>query len=169
MAIERFARLVLGANLSGTDNADGSITLDVAATGGATLLGYTQFTSSVTQNATTAAGADTVVSVASVVVPAATLICVEFSAPLITSAAASNIRCSLWQGSTDLGAITNSLGSGTQNAPVYARRYLTPGAGTYTYTIKVYSNGGSAGGTVFAGAGGAGTMMPGYIRVTSGS
>lgn len=136
--------------------------------GGFSLLNYTEFTSPVTVSGTTPGTANTLVTAsAAVTVAAATLICVEFYAPNLSPASTTAIWCDLFQDATELGLIgSNGAGSASTFSTVFARRYLTPGAGSFTYAVKAYR--GTANGTVNAGSGGAAAWPPGYIRVTSG-
>ena len=73
----------------------------------------------------------------------------------------------LWDGSTDLGqlALIYSPGSNTMGTPVYARRRLTPTAGSHTYRIRGYCSGGT--GKLQAASGAPSTYVPAFIRVTT--
>jgi hypothetical protein len=136
--------------------------------GGFSLLNYTEFTSPVTVSGTSEGTATTLVTAsAAVTVAAATLICVEFYAPNVIPAATTAIWCDLFQDATALGLIASLQSPATTIfSSLFARRYLTPGAGSFTYAVKAYR--GTANGTVNAGSGGAAAWPPGYIRVTSG-
>lgn len=135
---------------------------------GVTVGSYVQFTGSVAVAATTAAAATTIVTAASVTVPAATLVTVEVYAPRFQTASAETIFLMLWQDSTDLGMLGRfASGAGTLFGPVQVRRYLTPGAGAFTYSARAYSSSGTS--SIQGGAGGTDTLLPGYIRVTTGS
>jgi hypothetical protein len=72
-----------------------------------------------------------------------------------------NLICNLYDGSTDLGRITNT---GVSGGPVYGVRYLTPSAATHTYSIRVWKSSGTS--TAYAGAGGVGTALPAFMRIT---
>lgn len=128
-----------------------------------TVFSYVEFTSNVTISATSAATANTVVTAASVTLDGSTMICVEFYAPTLTTT--STLLLSLWQDSTDLGLV--ALISGTTEAPALVRRFLTPSAGAYVYSIRGYRS--SANGTVKGSTGGSDTFLAGYVRVTAGA
>lgn len=77
----------------------------------------------------------------------------------------------LYDNTTDLGIIGRtgftSWGSGNITpafGPIVAKRKLTPTAASHTYKVRAVT--GSSNGTIKAGAGGASTNMPGYIRIT---
>lgn len=132
-------------------------------------LGYQEFTSDVTTTATTEGTATTVVTSPSVTVDGSTPIFVQFFAPVVrNNTAAAIVRLHLFEGSTPLGDIgwAEEPSAGTDGGgPFFVSRRLTPSAGSHTYTVKVFVSAGS--GLVRAGAGGTGTFVPGYIRVTS--
>jgi hypothetical protein len=132
--------------------------------GGVTVLNYTTSTAAVTINATTEAAANTVITSGSCVVPAATLICVEFFAPSAICGTGGWMIVNLWQDSTRLGRI-QGLTLDVERG-IFARQFITPGAGTYVYSIRAWR--GTADGTIKGGAGGSTAYMPMYIRVTSG-
>jgi hypothetical protein len=91
-------------------------------------------------------------------------IMVEFFAPAANSGSSDFIKLALWDGATDLGHIARVGGGG--NMPVRVGRRLTPTAASHNYLVKL--EGGSAGsgiGQVMASTGGAGNLLPGYIRV----
>jgi hypothetical protein len=67
----------------------------------------------------------------------------------------------LWDGATDLGRLNDNVN--VQMYPYKAVRRLTPTAASHTYKLRGWANGGN--GTVVAGAGGAGVLMPGFIRI----
>jgi hypothetical protein len=64
---------------------------------------------------------------------------------------------------TDLGRLTSFVGAVSSSGTVHLVRRLTPTAASHTYKIRGWSSSGTA--VVHAGAGGAGTVMPGFIRV----
>jgi hypothetical protein len=90
---------------------------------------------------------------------------IVFSAPLWdsnTGGASSGI--SLWDG-TDLGRLAYAITGGNQTAGLRVSRFLTPTAASHTYKARAWRTAGGANATVHAGAGGAGTLMPGYIAI----
>lgn len=129
-------------------------------------IAYVEFTNSV---ALTTAVADVVSSGA--ISYAATPIWIEFFAPrvIFPNGAAGIIHLELWDGATELGRLGeigfNAWGSGNLQ-PVtntYAARKLTPTAASHTYKVRAKMS--ASTGTIAAGAGGAGVLLPGYIRV----
>lgn len=125
---------------------------------------YVEITSNVTVSATTEAGSTTVITGNAVSYNGSTRVKIEFFAPLVD--ARQFVVCTLWDGSTDLGWIsqTESNNSTTMGGPHYGVRYLTPSNASHTYSIKAYR--GATAGTVFAGSGGAGNPLPAYMRIT---
>jgi hypothetical protein len=141
-----------------------------AAGGGVTELSYVEFTSSVSISATAEGSANTVVTAASLTVDGSTLICVEFYCPnvVLAPAASAQLIVVLYQGSSSIGRLAQLIteGSASGGPSVFARRYFTPSAGTYTWSVRAWEFNGTA--TVSAGAGGSGNPFPGYIRITKG-
>lgn len=128
---------------------------------------YVERTTDVTLAGTTEAAATTIVTSSAVTYDGATDIFIEFFAALMTWQDNSNTRFWLYDGSSSIGEIgrTTVLPSGhTIQSPLLLRRKLTPSAGAHTYSIRGSSSGGT--GVVAAGAGGAGAVVPAYIRIT---
>jgi len=127
-------------------------------------LGYVEFTADVAFNAVT-----DIVSLGSITYDGG-LVMIEVYIPEIqaTSSVASLAEVKLDMDGADLGIIAAvgqwAWGSGNLGvaAQVLARRRLTPAAGAHTIKARAISTGGAA--TAKAGAGGAATLMPGYIR-----
>lgn len=164
-----------GANITLT-TAGNDIEIAASGGGGVTLLNYTQFTSTVTISSTTESGANTVVTAsAGLTVDGSTLICVEFYSPGVACGSSNNsfVIVDLFQDSGGGAAAIGRLGvvqSGSANsdaASMFARRYLTPSSGTYTWSVRAWR--GTSDGEVRAGAGGTAAYFPGYIRITSGT
>ncbi len=94
---------------------------------------------------------------------AATPIVVEFWAMRVTAGGAAFVSLSLLDGATDLGILFRQPAS-TQSEAIFVSTRLTPSAGSHTYKIAGINNAGQTS-TVSAGAGGAGTVRPGFIRI----
>ncbi len=126
-------------------------------------LDYAQITSNVNQTATTEGTGNTVVTGASVTYDGAPVM-VEFMSSQVNPSGNNTLTFVLVDAGTAigwLGVINTSAGI---YMPVCLKRRFTPSAGAHTYGIEVF--GGASGGTVFAGAGGAGVNMPAYMRIT---
>jgi hypothetical protein len=138
------------------------------ATGLSGLIAYAEITSPVTVSATVESSPDLVVTSGSLTYTAVP-IKIEFSAYEVSSGAtaASFTVLNLWDSSTDLGRIGlvgHASGAQPVSAAVNLIRYLTPSAGSHEYRIRAWRA--VSNGTVQAGAGGAGTADPAYIRVS---
>lgn len=66
--------------------------------------------------------------------------------------------------SASIGRLANITNATSQNRECFARRKLTPSAGSRTYSVRAIVASGS--GAITNGAGGAATYMPGYLRIT---
>ncbi len=133
----------------------------IAASGSVgSLLDYVTQATSLTVTATTDATAQAFVTGNSVSYDGSTAICVEGFAEN-ASATVTNI-CNVYDGSTDLGRVWQM--NGGFNIAVFFRFYLTPSAGSHTFSLRFWKTSGTA--AVNAGAGGAGVTSPGYIRIT---
>lgn len=131
------------------------------------VLAYVEFQANVSVTATTAATAVTVVSSGALTYEAAPIE-IEVYAPQVDSAAVlgADVRCSLWDSTTDLGQIgvpVQAPAAQITTAAFYVKRRLTPSAASHTYIWKAWRSGGN--GTIYGGAGGAGVSMPGFIQV----
>ena len=133
---------------------------------GVSELAYLEFTAPVSVPVVAAASAVTVVATGSLILTAVAHT-VEFTCPQVVTggSATSDVRVSLWDGTTDLGvlAVVKNNTNTALNAPVVCRRRLVPTAGAHTFTVKAFAAGQT--GSITAGAGGAGALLPGAIRV----
>ena len=89
-----------------------------------------------------------------------------FYAPFVQPAAGESLYVHLFDTGTNIGRMAH-VTSAAQiiRAPVFAQRWLTPPAGTHTYTLRSY--GSVTGGSVGAGAGGLDpALMPAFFRIT---
>lgn len=125
-------------------------------------LDYVERTTNLSVSATTAAGANDFIVGNAITLDGVTRIRIEF---YVTIAEASQfIQCSLWDGSTDLGIISDAS-SGGIDVPHFCVRYLTPAAGTHTFKIKAFRGTGTA--TLYASPGGVGNdYVPAFLRVS---
>lgn len=129
---------------------------------------YNQFTSNVTISSTTEAGANTIVTSDTINYDGSTTIIIEFystQARPDTGAAGRNLSIWLFEDGSSIGLIGHmqTPAAGADNKPILLRRRLTPTSGSHTYSIRGSVSAGN--GLVAANVGGAGTDMPGYIRI----
>jgi hypothetical protein len=175
-AADTAARLAVGSN-GHVLTADSAQTLGVkwaaaAGGGGVTEDSYVEFTSLVSITATTEATSTTIVTAAAVTAAGGVKYCVEFYSPQAitgTNASPAYLNISLWDGSTVLGriaSVSHADASNPVSTPIWVCRYLTPSAGSHTYSVRAYYVNSAP--LVNAGAGGTTTYMPGFIRVTHG-
>lgn len=124
---------------------------------------HNEFTANTTITATTEAGAQQVRDASAVTFDGATAAIIEFFAPYIANPAAAVMLLALYDGAASIGIFAQTA-LGGNGMPMLLRRRLTPSATSHTYSVRAWVSSGS--GTVFAGAGGAGLMVPGYLRIT---
>lgn len=143
----------------------------VAGGGGYTELAHVAFTAPVAITASTEATATEIVSAGAVVFDGAQVVVIEFYCNDYAAGSAGNIATVvLYDGAGSIGQLSEHrvhASSNGINGPVYVARRLTPSAASHTYSIRAYSN--VAGGntlTFYAGAGGSGNRVPGFIRIT---
>jgi hypothetical protein len=131
-------------------------------------MAYVEFVANVVPTGTTAATAIDVVSAGAITFDGATTVDIEFySYGLSSPSAIGSTLIDLWDASTDLGIMAQALNSAasTMVVPCLVRRTVTPSAGSHTYKARVWATS-LAGAFAGAGAGGAGVVMPGYIKIT---
>ncbi|HEY6018707.1 MAG TPA: hypothetical protein VIY48_02100 [Candidatus Paceibacterota bacterium] len=126
-------------------------------------LAYNEFTADVSQTATTAATANTVVTASSISLDGSTPVVVEFFAPYGISAAGQLLNIELYDNGSATGLMGTFGAAATIDGTPNYRRRITPSAGAHVYSARAWA--GAAGGTVKAGVGGAGVLMPGFIRI----
>lgn len=128
---------------------------------------YAELTGSVTISGTTEAAATTILTGNAVTYDGSTIIKIEAFFPLITWVQNDNTRFWLYDGSSSIGEIARRTAPTTtpahQSEGTFQRR-LTPSAAAHTYGIRASSP--TGGGNVNGGAGGAGNLVPGFIRIT---
>lgn len=133
-------------------------------------LEYQEFTADVAIVSTNEAAPTTIVTADAITVDGSTVILVEFYAQAggVDAAASDQLVVNLWLDGAQFGRICgvgNPSATGTGKAPLYGAVRTTPAAGSRTYSVRGW---GTAAGTytVQAGAGGAATTVPGFIRIT---
>jgi phage-related tail fiber protein len=89
---------------------------------------------------------------------------IEFSANSAICGGNGNLRLEVLDGGTSIGRLASFLQSSTQNG-LYFVYYLTPSAGSHTFKIAAQNTVAQAS-TIGAGAGGASTFVPGWIRIS---
>lgn len=125
---------------------------------------YVEATGTVAVTSTNAAAPTTIITHNAVTFDGATRVLIEFYC-YNAQPNNQNISFALWDGATDLGLVTNNISAVTQSgAAVVARRFMTPSAGAHTFSWRGFVNAGTV--NVNAGAGGAGTPMPMWARIT---
>jgi hypothetical protein len=123
-------------------------------------LDYVERSTTLTVSATTAAAADTFIDGNAVYYDGNLRIKVEFFCPYMEGNA--SVSVDLWDGSTDLGVIAQSnLSPGNAS---YGIMFLTPAVGSHTFHLKAWR--GATSGSLFPGAGGAGTRIAAFLRIT---
>ncbi len=131
-------------------------------------LDYVQFTSPVTVSAS-GEGSTTLVVTSSSVTYDGSAVLVEFFAPDVDVAASDHVVIVLYDDTAGasigkIAFLSNPDAANVMRVPVHASRRLTPSAGARVYKITAYKV--TNNGTVGAGAGGAGNIMPGFLRIT---
>ena len=129
-------------------------------------LAYVEFTSNVSVTATTEATANSIVS-AGALTYVANPIFIEFECyAWAHDTAVGDLDLVLYDGSTSQGLLWEHkfATSGGAIGGLRTARRLTPTAASHTYSIRGFTNTGTA--TVSAGVGGVGAAMPGFIRIT---
>jgi hypothetical protein len=134
---------------------------------------YDQITAGVSSTATTEGTATTVISSSAVTYDGAQLATVEFFSPdvLPASSATEYVLGTLWytlNGGADVIVgrffFESSQAANVGHRSVFAVRRLVPPAGSVAFRVKIQVNGGTSG-SVGAGAGGAATLLPAFVRV----
>jgi hypothetical protein len=130
---------------------------------------YAQTTSGGTISATTEGAANTIVTANAVTYDGSTVVMVEVFLPQIytSTTLAEDLFVALFDGSSSIGTLltlrTTYTGRMLWGGTLVRR--LTPSAASHTYSVRAYVPSNHSGGWD-AGAGGAGTIIPAYIRQT---
>lgn len=131
-----------------------------------TELAYAQFAAIVPISATTDATADLVVTAPAFTADGTMVVLIQCFAPEYQTGAnvGAQIVVNLYEDGADIGRLfVSAQGSGlSDTVNGWLRR--TPAAGSRVYSMRAWRI--TANGSIEAGAGGAGTRVPGYIRVT---
>jgi hypothetical protein len=164
---------VLIGNFTGQQPYTNSSSTGVAAYYPGSEVVYNEFTSAVSPTATAEASANTVVTADAFTFDGQSGWYIEFycSNARPDVAAESTLRVWLFDdtggGAASIGrmAVLTSDDAGTvgANSSILVRRKLTPSAGSHTYSVRATVSAGT--GSLNAGAGGSGNVMPGYIRI----
>lgn len=132
-------------------------------------LAYAQAVAPVTINTTTELTAVVLVTAPSVTLDGATVVDIEFSSVQMGTpaiAAAATLVCLFLDG-VSLGrwatVQTGTASASPFSVPLLLRYRMTPAAGAHTFSVRAYCSGSTA--TAQAGAGGAGALLPMWVRV----
>lgn len=134
---------------------------------------YAQITASGSPTATVEASSDTIITGHAVTYDGSTVVMVEFYCPDArpNDSAGAWVVVSLFEGATQLGrmcwmSLPTALAAtvASQRQPLVGRFRLTPSAAAHTYHIKSHVSTGT--GYIGAGAGGTGTLVPAFMRIT---
>lgn len=132
-------------------------------------LTYDQWTTTVNITATTEATANTIVTASAYTFDGATVALIEFFCPFVTTSATANqvVRLWLYEDGSSIGELARVRGYTTAASfqhTVTASRHMTPSAASHTYSIRG-SNTIAGTSSASADTGGAGLLVPGYIRI----
>lgn len=130
---------------------------------------YVEYTAPVTVSATTEAAATTVVTGSAIDYDGATAVWLEFFAPTIllsATPAAPSVATVLYEDGASIGRWGNTIvGPGNQGEQLLKRK-ITPASGSHTFSVRAFRDSGAGANQVFAGVGGSGNFLPGYLRTT---
>jgi hypothetical protein len=127
-------------------------------------LAYVEFTSAVNSTTATEAAPLDVVSSGSITFDG-TPVVVEFYCQLLQNNGSATTGISLWEDAADKGRLFDSGGAILNSGSGVFKRKITPSAGSHTYKARLWTAGG-INMVANAGSGGAGTRLPGFIRIT---
>lgn len=132
-------------------------------------LDHTAFTATVNVTATTEATANTIVTASALTFDGSTVALIEFYSPDVAvpaNAAGNNIVIVLYLDGASIGrwAFFGSSSNVATEGAANLKARLTPASGSRTYSVRAYRT--NANGTVLAGTGGSGQLLPGFIRVS---
>jgi len=128
-------------------------------------LAYAQITADISVTATTEATSTAIVS-SGAVTYAATPIMIEFWCGWAVAPNSAALDFLLYDDTTIVGWMgVLAVSASNMQTPIHLMRRLTPTAASHTYKIKAMVSGGT--GTIKAGSGGTGVILPAFIRVTN--
>ena len=127
-------------------------------------LAYNELTTNVSVTATSEATANTIVTASAITVDGKTPITITAFTPVTSVGAGSTLTVCLYDGSSSIGFLGYFNPSGVVfYLPQSFLRRFTPSAGTHTYSIRAFIDGGT--GTIGGGSGGAGANVPAFIKI----
>lgn len=132
------------------------------------LLSYVEDIAGLTITATSDATAQTHITAPALVFDGATIIRIEYFAADANVTTAQQVIVNLYDGATDQGRWVFIGGAGISSGSFAAEpigvRYVTPSAGSHTYSARAWKTGGTA--AILAGTGGVATTLPAYLRIS---
>jgi hypothetical protein len=127
----------------------------------------TEFTGTVNVPASTEATANQIVATAGVTYDGLTRVKIELFAPRTQVFGAVVTTFVLFEDGAAVGQMgVNKQNSGLDESDYYAVRYRTPTAGSHIYAVRAFQSAAASPANIIAGVGGAGQLVPGFIRVT---
>lgn len=133
----------------------------------ASQLGYAEFTSNVIANGVAEAAATSMVTLPAINFDGSTMVDIEFECAAVVWGGTVTGGINLWDNGVDKGRLLDAssvLGSGSgATSGAFFRRRLIPTAGNHTYSARIW-NTVASNLQATAGAGGAGTPLPGSLR-----
>lgn len=121
---------------------------------------YNEFTATVNLTATSEATATTIVTASAVTFDGATPVLIEAWFPFADQGTPST-AFTLYDGASSIGTL-QSIAAIQEGVSV--KRRLTPSSAAHTYSVRGWVPAGT--GHAYAGVGGVGNMLPGFIRIT---
>lgn len=134
--------------------------------GGSYQLDFATLTSNFTVTATSAATATAAITGNAVIYDGSTRVRIEVYVATAEISTNQALLLELYDGSTDLGVICQMVpvaASGSSDMTLVGVAYVTPTAGSHTYSVRAWKTSGTA--TLYAGA----SYLPAFLRITSDS
>jgi len=153
-----------GPLFAGTLTGGGSVT---PPGGGFVELAYAQITAPVAVSATTEATATPIVTAPSINGDGSTPIAIEFFAPYSAqNTTAQEMYLVLYDTGATIGILVHARFPYV-GPPFYASQRLIPSVGAHVFSIRAFVAGSGGSPAINAGPGGAGQLLPAYIRITN--